>query len=56
MSNEYNELRTTIHDRLLDILDLSLVDTLSKDSLKQEIRAIIEGILSQRWFQDPIEL
>ncbi len=54
MSNEYNELRTKIHDRLLDILDLSLVDTLSKDSLKQEIRAIIEGILANDGFKTPL--
>ena len=38
ISNEYNELRTKVHDRLLDMLDLSLIDTLGKDRLKQEIR------------------
>ena len=54
MSNEYNELRTKIHDRLLDILDLSLVDKLSKDSLKQEIRVVIEGILANDGFNMPL--
>ncbi len=54
MSNEYNELRTKIHERVLEILDLSLVDTLSKDRLKQEIRGVIEGILANNGFHTPL--
>lgn len=54
MSNEYNELRTTIHDRLLSMLDLSLVDTMNKDRLKQEIRTITEGILANDGFNIPL--
>lgn len=54
MSDEYHELRTKIHDRLLDMLDLSLVDTLSEDRLKQEIRAVIETILAEDGFNTPM--
>ncbi|OPY83151.1 MAG: putative conjugal transfer protein [Syntrophorhabdus sp. PtaU1.Bin153] len=54
LSNEYNELRTKIHDRLLDMLDLSLVETLSRDHLKQEIRRVIEGILADDGFNTPL--
>jgi len=53
-SDEYNELRTKIHDRLLDTLDLSLIDTLSKDRLQQEIRVVIEGILAKDGFHMPL--
>jgi pilus assembly protein CpaF len=54
MSNEYNELRTKVHDRLLDILDLSLIDTLGKDRLKQEIRGVIEKIITVNGFHTPL--
>ncbi|MCK9228792.1 MAG: CpaF family protein [Syntrophorhabdaceae bacterium] len=54
MSDAYHELRTKVHDRLLDILDLSLVETVSKDRLKQEIRAVIEAILAEDGFKTPI--
>ena len=54
MSNEYNELRTKVHDRLLDMLDLSLIDTLGKDRLKQEIRGVIEKIITVNGFHTPL--
>jgi pilus assembly protein CpaF len=54
MSNEYNELRTKVHDRLLDMLDLSLIDTLGKDRLKQEIRGVIERIITDNGFHTPL--
>lgn len=54
MSDEYHELRTKIHDRLLDMLDLSIIDTVSPVELKQEIRSIIEGILAQDNFKMPM--
>jgi len=54
MSDEYHELRTKVHDRLLDMLDLSLVDTLGRDRLKQEIRKVIEAILAEDGFNIPM--
>jgi pilus assembly protein CpaF len=53
-SDEYNALRTKIHDRLLDTLDLSLIDTLNKDRLQQEIRVVIERILANDGFNTPL--
>jgi pilus assembly protein CpaF len=35
---EYFELKTRIHDRLLDLMDLSLIDTLDKQVLRSQIR------------------
>ncbi|MGD0236415.1 MAG: CpaF family protein [Syntrophorhabdales bacterium] len=46
-TDEYGELKTRIHDRLLDVIDLSLVDTLEQDQLRKEIRRAIEAILAE---------
>ena len=46
-TDEYGELKTRIHDRLLDVIDLSLVDTLERDQLRKEIRRAIEAILAE---------
>ena len=43
--NEYYELKTKIHDRLLDLIDLSLLDTLDKDVLKPQIKRLVEQML-----------
>jgi pilus assembly protein CpaF len=47
VTDEYSELKTRVHDRLLDVLDLSLIDTLEKDQLRREIRRAIEVILAE---------
>jgi pilus assembly protein CpaF len=54
LSNEYNELKTSIHERLLSVIDLSLVDSLSKDMLREEIRRIVESILTEEGFNIPL--
>ena len=45
ITNEYYELKTRIHDRLLDLIDLSLIDSLDQHLLRQEIRRLVERIL-----------
>jgi pilus assembly protein CpaF len=45
MTTEYNELKTRIHNRLLDLLDLSLLDSLDQYLLRQEIRKLMGSIL-----------
>jgi pilus assembly protein CpaF len=44
---EYFELKTQIHDRLLDIIDLTVIETLEADMLKSQIRALVERILNE---------
>ena len=44
---EYFELKTLIHDRLLDLVDLSVIETLDRDSLKSQIRLLVEKILRE---------
>jgi pilus assembly protein CpaF len=45
ITKEYYELKTRIHDRLLNMIDLSLIDSLEEATLRQEIRKLVERIL-----------
>jgi pilus assembly protein CpaF len=48
--NEFQELKAKVHDRLVQVLDLSLVNSLNQDVLKYEIKRVIERILSEERF------
>lgn len=54
--NEYFELKTRIHDRLLDLIDLSLIDSLDQDMLRREIRKLVEKILKEETNSIPLNL
>ena len=54
VTNEYFELKTRIHDRLLNLIDLSLIETLEEGVLRQEIRKLVERILLEE--KNPIPL
>jgi len=45
-TNEYQELKTVIQNKLLDIIDLKLLDTIEESQLRLEIRRLAERILS----------
>lgn len=47
ITDEYFELKTRIHDRLLDLIDLSVIETLDSDVLKSQIRVLVERILGE---------
>jgi pilus assembly protein CpaF len=47
MPDEYFEFKSRIHDRLLDIIDLSLIDTLDKETLSIHIRQAVDKILRE---------
>jgi pilus assembly protein CpaF len=47
ITKEYYELKTRIHDRLLTLIDLSLIDSLDEAMLRQEIRRLVERILME---------
>jgi len=53
-TNEYIEMKAKVHDRLLEILDLSLIDSLDKGALKQQIRDLTEEIVSEDQFSMPL--
>jgi pilus assembly protein CpaF len=54
--DEYFELKTKIHDRLLDLIDLSLLETLDQNILKSEIRDLMETILREDGLGMPLNM
>ncbi len=44
---EMQELKVKVHARILQVLDLSLIESVSSDVLKQEIKKVTEKILSE---------
>jgi len=56
MPDEFFEFKAKIHDRLLDIIDLSLIDSMDKKSLTVEIRQITEKILNEESDELPLNL
>jgi pilus assembly protein CpaF len=47
ITKEYYELKTRIHDRLLNLIDLSLIESLDEAMLRQEIKRLVERILME---------
>ena len=47
ISDEYFDLKTRIHDRLLDLIDLTLLESLDEDILKSQIRALVQRVLEE---------
>ncbi len=54
--NEYFELKSKIHDRLIDLIDLSLLDSLDQQFLKSEIKSLVERILREEIDGVPLNL
>jgi len=44
--SEYQELKSRIHDRLLDLLDFSVLESMDRAALRQEIVKLVEQILA----------
>jgi pilus assembly protein CpaF len=53
---EYYELKKAIHDRLLDLIDLSRLDSLDGATLRAEIRRLVEQILGEQRDCIPLNL
>jgi pilus assembly protein CpaF len=47
LGKEYYALKAKIHDRLLELIDLSLINTVNETVLRQEIRKLVERILAE---------
>jgi pilus assembly protein CpaF len=45
--HHYHELKEKIHRRLIDKLDLTKLETISKDDLSSQVRDVVEGLLSE---------
>jgi len=48
MPDEYFELKANLHNRLLDLLDLSMIEKLDRQTIAAQVRKIIEKILRKR--------
>ena len=55
-SKDYYELKTKIHDRLLNLMDLSVIANMDETILRQEIRKLVEKILSENHLNVPLNL
>ena len=53
---EYYELKTRIHDRLLDLMDLSLIETMPRNILRTEIRELTERVLKEEQDKFPLNM
>jgi pilus assembly protein CpaF len=56
LPEEYFEFKAQIHDRLLDLIDLSLLDKLDRETLGLQIRQVVEKILREETFKLPLNL
>jgi len=56
MPDEYFDLKSRIHDRLLDLIDLTLIDKLEREALTVQIRKVIERILREEQFKLPLNM
>jgi pilus assembly protein CpaF len=54
VSDEYFELKSRIHHRLIDLIDLSMLETLEPDALKVQIRTVVEKILREDEYSMPL--
>ncbi|UCD86832.1 MAG: CpaF family protein [Desulfobacterales bacterium] len=54
ISDEYFDLKTRIHDRLLDLIDLTLIESLDEDLLKSQIRALVQRVLDEEDMRVPL--
>ncbi|OIQ50681.1 putative conjugal transfer protein [Pseudodesulfovibrio hydrargyri] len=55
-AEHYFELKTRIHGRLIDMIDLSLLDSLSETEMRSEISKVTEGLLWGEFRNAPLNL
>jgi len=56
ISDEYFEFKSVIHDRLLNTLDLSILDKLDREALNVQIRQVVEKILREESLSLPLNM
>lgn len=56
MPDEYFEFKAKIHDRLLALVDLSIIDTMDRETLILQIRQVVEKILLEESYNLPLNL
>ena len=46
-STEYNELKSKVHNRLIEIIDLSILSSLDQAVLRVEIKKVVDRIIAE---------
>lgn len=54
LPEEYFELKTRIHDRLLDLIDLTLIESMEREALGRQIGVIVGNVLAQEESDFPL--
>ena len=55
-ADHYFDVKTNIHSRLIDILDLSLLDTLSDKEMRVEVAKVAESLLREEFKDAPLNM
>ena len=55
-STEYNELKSKVHNRLIEIIDLSILSTLDQAVLRVEIKKVVDRIIAENGTSVPLNL
>jgi pilus assembly protein CpaF len=56
LAQEYFDLKSRVHNRLLDMIDLSMIENLDQATLRTQIRNVVERILKEESAQLPLNL
>jgi pilus assembly protein CpaF len=56
LADHYFDIKTRIHDRLIDMIDLSLLDSLSESDMRAEVAKVAEGLLWEEFQNAPLNL
>ena len=56
LPEEYFELKANIHNRLLDIVDLEVIDRMDRETLTAQIRSVVEKLLMEDPASFPLNL
>ena len=56
LPEEFFELKANIHNRLLDIVDLAVIDRMDRETLTAQIRSVVEKILMEDPASFPLNL
>ena len=56
LPEEYFELKSRIHNRLLDLLDLSIMESMDKEQLATQIRQIVQKIMRDEAANTPLNM
>jgi len=56
VADHYFDIKTRIHDRLIDMIDLTLLDSLAEPEMRAEIAKVAEGLLWEEFQNAPLNL